>query len=107
METQLTTGVLSKICSGELQPADVQPVVQVTDVRLVQTNTSNTAGERYRLMLWDGSGQLQGMLATQRNELVRSYKLQKGSVVQLMEYVFNTINGRKYVIFLFLIFCVN
>jgi len=69
-------------------------VLQVIDLKQVQAQqASNT--ERYRLVLSDGSFYQQGMLATQMNELVRSGKLQKGSVVRLAQFICNDVQNRK------------
>ncbi|GAB4834819.1 hypothetical protein Ancab_033087 [Ancistrocladus abbreviatus] len=92
----LTVGAIERICNGD---QDFQPLLQVTDIRLVSTSNPNTnSTERYRLLLSDGTHTQQGMLATQRNELVRSGKLQKGSIVQLMQFVPNVIQQRMIII---------
>lgn len=79
---------------------DLKPVFQVMDIRIVQNQVPGTLDEkkeRYRVMLSDGSFYLQGMLDTHLNELIRSKQLQKGSIVQLTEFVCNTICNRVYV----------
>ena len=81
------------LCSGEAQGSDVKPVLQVSDIRLVNTQQSS-GNERFRILLSDGCHLQQGMLATQRNELVKSGRLQKGSVVQLTQFVCNVIKDR-------------
>lgn len=78
MAVTLSEGAIDAICNGN---NDLQPVFQVAEIRLV--NASNNASERYRLLLSDGVHLLQGMLATQHNELVKTGRLQKGSVIQL------------------------
>ncbi|XP_051137025.1 replication protein A 70 kDa DNA-binding subunit A-like [Andrographis paniculata] len=93
----LTEGAIAILSSGDTQPTDVKPVLQVVDIRLVNTQSQNNS-ERYRILLSDGSFTQQGMLATQRNELVRSQKVQKGSIVQLTQFVCNVIQNRMIVI---------
>ncbi|VFQ62512.1 unnamed protein product [Cuscuta campestris] len=88
------------ISSGDAQIADVKPVLQVVDLRLVNPQTQNTANERYRIMLSDGEFLQQGMLATQRNDLVRSEQLQKGSIVRVTQFVRNVIQSRVIIIIL-------
>lgn len=93
----LTDGAIEMLSSGEgqQQGLEVKPVLQVWDLRLVNTqNQNNSAKERYRLILSDGVHTQQGMLATQRNDLVRSQKLQKGSIVQLTQFMCNVIQNR-------------
>ncbi|KAK6131989.1 hypothetical protein DH2020_034272 [Rehmannia glutinosa] len=89
----LTEGAIAMLSSGDAQGTDIKPVLQVADIRLVNTQNQNN-NERYRILLSDGSFTQQGMLATQRNELVRSEKLQKGSIVQLTQFVCNLIQNR-------------
>ncbi|XAR70718.1 hypothetical protein NMG60_11027679 [Bertholletia excelsa] len=96
MAINLTDGAIAKLSSGDPQAADEKPVLQVADLRLV--NTQNQTNERYRILLSDGVHLQQGMLATQKNELVRSQSLQKGSIVQLTQFVCNVIQGRMIII---------
>lgn len=99
----LTDGAIEMLSNGEgqQQGLEVKPVLQVWDLRLVNTqNQNNSAKERYRLILSDGVHTQQGMLATQRNDLVRSQKLQKGSIVQLTQFMCNVIQNRMIIIIL-------
>ncbi|KAG8375200.1 hypothetical protein BUALT_Bualt10G0075700 [Buddleja alternifolia] len=93
----LTEGAIAMLSSGDAQGTDIKPVLQVADIRLVNTQNQNN-NERYRILLSDGSFTQQGMLATQRNDLVRSEKLQKGSIVQLTQFVCNLIQNRMIII---------
>lgn len=74
----------------------VRPLLQVQEIKQVSTPQSQT--ERYRMVLSDGDHYSQAMLATQMNEAVREGKLTKGSVVQLNEFICNTIQGRRIII---------
>lgn len=94
----LTEGAIALLSSGEAPGTDVKPVLQVADIRLVNTQNQNNNNERYRILLSDGTFTQQGMLATQMNELVRSEKLQKGSIVQLTQFVCNLIQNRMIII---------
>lgn len=97
MAINLTEGAIAMLCSADAQGVDVKPVLQVGDIRLVNT-TQQSNNERYRILLSDGLHLQQGMLATQRNELVKAGRLQKGSVVQLTQFVCNVIQGRMIII---------
>lgn len=90
----LTRGAIATISEGGAE--GMKPVLQVSDVRLVNTTQSTT--ERYRMMLSDGIHTQQAMLATQMNSIVKNGTLQKGSVVQLNEFICNTIQGRRIII---------
>ncbi len=69
--------------------------MQVIDVR--QIGNPQSTQERYRLVLSDGVYLQLAMLATQLNEKVK--KAVKGSMVQLLEYICNTVQNRKYALF--------
>jgi replication factor A1 len=64
------------------------------DIRQIGNSASTTA-ERFRLVLSDGVHLQQAMLATQLNEKVKNNLAVKGSVVQLLEYICNTVQNRK------------
>ncbi|KAK7367074.1 hypothetical protein VNO80_09082 [Phaseolus coccineus] len=96
MAGSLTPGAIKEICGANCS-SGLKPVLQVIDLKLVQSQqASNT--ERYRLVLSDGSFYQQGMLATQMNELVHSGKLQKGSVVRLVQFICNDVQNRKIIV---------
>ncbi|KAI5066239.1 hypothetical protein GOP47_0018863 [Adiantum capillus-veneris] len=95
MAASLTPNAILALNSGE---TDLQPLVQVLDVR--QIGTGQSVQERYRLVLSDGNYVQQAMLATQLNEFVKSGQVQKGSIVKLVEYICNTVQSRKIIIVL-------
>ncbi|RWW21335.1 hypothetical protein BHE74_00010527 [Ensete ventricosum] len=91
----LTQGAIGAISEGRAEEG-TRPVVQVWDVKLVNTQQSTT--ERYRMLLSDGTHMQQAMLATQMNGLVKSGALQKYSIVQLNEFICNVIQNRRIII---------
>ncbi|XVE99955.1 hypothetical protein REPUB_Repub03eG0244500 [Reevesia pubescens] len=107
MEVNLTGGAVARIINREvLGEGDLKPVLQVKELKEVQTTSKNSQqqqqepkkSERFRLLLSDGSLTQQGMLATSKNELVKSSKLQVGSIVQLTQFICNVIQDRVIVI---------
>ncbi|KAL0550549.1 hypothetical protein IC582_015071 [Cucumis melo] len=95
--SKLTEGAVMVICKRESSAETFQPILQVIDLKLV--NTSQQSGsERFRLLVSDGTHFQQGMLGTQLNELVKSGKLQKGSIVRLRQYVCNPVQERLIII---------
>jgi replication factor A1 len=50
---------------------------------------------RLRMLVSDGVHSLQSMLCTDLNHLVRDGTLRPGSIVQLMDFVCNTIQGHR------------
>lgn len=97
---------MSRIINREVTTEkELKPVLQVIELKEVQTTAKNPQqqqqqqqepkkSERFRLLLSDGSLMQQGMLATNKNELVKSSLLQVGSVVQLTQYICNVIQDR-------------
>jgi len=78
------------------------PVVQVIDVKKIQSNAAQTSSqpERYRLVISDGVHYQQAMLATQLNDMIRNNIIDSRCVIKLNEYVCNTIHNRRIVIIL-------
>lgn len=93
MAINLTEGAIMMMCRGEMKAEEVKPVLQLIDVKQVSTQAQQHT-ERFRVLLSDGSHHQQGMLATQMNALVKEGKLQKGSVVQLTQFVCNVVQNR-------------
>jgi replication factor A1 len=91
MAVNLTQGAITTMC---FTLEVLEPVLQVFDLKPVQSQ-QNSATERYRLVLSDGLHYQQGMLATQKNELVHSGRLQKGSIVKLSQFICNDVQNRK------------
>ena len=97
---QLTPGGVRAIADGAM-PADIQPVLQVLEVRQVRSTKSAGASanpnpsERYLAMLSDGVNTHQSMLATAFSPAVRDGALRVGTVVQLNEFICNTIQGKR------------
>lgn len=102
MAINLTEGAISLICKGDVATDNhLMPVLQVMDLKLVvskQQQQQQQQQQRFRMVLSDGSLTQQGMLATQRNELVTSGLLQIGSVVRLTKFTCNVIQNRMIVI---------
>ena len=94
MAANLTSNAIMMMCTDNLTCDDLKPILQVIDLKLVQSQQHNNT-ERYRLVLSDGSHYGQGMLATQKNELVHAGRLQKGSLVKLTQYICNVVQSRK------------
>jgi len=91
MAVNLTQGAIVTMC---FTTEDLHPVLQVIDLKQVQSQ-QNSGTERYRVVLSDGLHYQQGMLATQKNELVHNGRLQKGSIVKLSQYICNDVQNRK------------
>ncbi|KAI7987507.1 Replication protein A 70 kDa DNA-binding subunit A [Camellia lanceoleosa] len=92
MPINLTPNAIPAINAGDVNS---KPVVQVLDIKLIGNNQ-----ERYRFMLSDGVSTQHAMLATQLNDRVKSGRVLKGSVIQLIEYICSTVQNRKIIVVL-------
>lgn len=93
----LTRGAIGKIAgmkSSEEDPA-FQPTVQVINLRKVNASGSQ---DRFRIILSDGVNFMQGLLATQCNDVVHSNQLQNESIIRLQKFVKNEVSGRTLVV---------
>ncbi|XP_073010537.1 replication protein A 70 kDa DNA-binding subunit A isoform X1 [Typha latifolia] len=92
MAGRLTANAIAAVNGGDL---NLKPVVQVVEVRQIAG-----AQEHYRAVVSDGAAAQQALLATQLNQLVKSGRLRKGSVVQLLEYICSTVQNRRIIVVL-------
>jgi len=92
MTVNLTQGAIITMC---FTSEEFQPVLQVFDLKLVQSQLNSSTTERYRVVLSDGLHYQQGMLALHKNELVHSGRLQKGSIVKLTQFICNDVQNRE------------
>ncbi|EOA14703.1 hypothetical protein CARUB_v10027980mg [Capsella rubella] len=100
MAVDLTTGAINKMLNGEVaSEADMTPVLQVTELKLIQSKRPNQeAINRYKVSLSDGILSQQGMLGTSLNVLVTSGNIQLGSILRVTQFVCNLIQNRRIVI---------
>lgn len=91
MSVNLTTNAIPAIINGDV---DAKPLVQVLDITLVTSN-KNAQQQRYRLLLSDAVSSHHAMLATQHNDGVKTGRVKKGSIVQLLDYICTPLQNRK------------
>lgn len=92
MPVNLTPNAIAKIESGDV---NAKPLLQVLDIKLI-----GSTQERYRLLLSDAVSTQHAMLATQLNDRVKSGRVRKGSVVQLIDYICSPVQNRKIIVVL-------
>ncbi|KAJ0409767.1 hypothetical protein ATCC90586_001080 [Pythium insidiosum] len=80
-------------------PDGFEPWLQVIDTRKIKP-ASGAGGDRYRVVLSDGTSYISGMLATQLASLMESEELKVNYVVQLKDYLGNEVQGRRILIVL-------
>lgn len=90
MPVHLTPNSISTIVAGDVNS---KPLVQVLDIKLI-----GKAQDRYSLLISDAVSSEQAMLATQLNDVVKTGRVKKGSVIQLIDYVCSPINSRKIIV---------
>lgn len=101
----LTSNAIRQILahgSGNNKPTDFAPVLQVVSLKDVNNRKDPGAPSRYRLILSDGTQNVQGMLATQLNHLVEGNgnKLDRFNIVRVGDYITNEIGGKTIIIIL-------
>ncbi|CAN8268437.1 unnamed protein product [Cochlearia groenlandica] len=96
MAVSLSQDAITAIIGGDV---NLKPMLQVLDIKLIAKNQERSQ-ERYRLLLSDGSSAQTAMLAVQLNDRVRSSQVQKGSIVQLIDYICSDVKGRKLILVL-------
>ena len=87
MPVNLTRNAIATINAGDVNS---KPLVQVVDIKLI-----GNSQERYRFLLSDSESTQHAMLATQLNELVRTGRVKKGSIIQLIDYICSTVQNRR------------
>ncbi|XVF48923.1 hypothetical protein PTKIN_Ptkin03bG0227300 [Pterospermum kingtungense] len=92
MPVNLTRSAIAMINGGDVNS---KPLVQVVDIKLI-----GNSQERYRLLLSDSESTQHAMLATQLNEHVRTGRVKKGSIIQLIDYICSTVQNRRIIVVL-------
>lgn len=87
MPVTLTPNAIAAINTGDV---NLKPLLQVLDIRLI-----GKTQERYRLLISDGVSAQHAMLAVQLNDRVKSGQVEKGSIVQLIDYICSDVKGRR------------
>ncbi|CAJ2638144.1 unnamed protein product [Trifolium pratense] len=96
MAVNLTANAIPAIINGDV---DAKPLVQVLDIATIQS-TKNSQTERYRLLLSDSVLSHHAMLAAQLNEKVKTGRIKKGTIVQLLDYICTPFQNRKIIMVL-------
>ncbi|KAI3859373.1 hypothetical protein MKX03_010858 [Papaver bracteatum] len=92
MSVNLTQNAISSIHGGD---TNLKPLVQVLDIK-----SAGKSQDRLRLLVSDSVSTQYVVLASQLNEKVFNGEIRKGSVVQLIDYLCNTVQTRKIILIL-------
>lgn len=92
MSVNLTANAIPAIIAGDVNS---KPLVQVMDIALISNNNNSQQQQRYRLLISDAVSCHHAMLASQLNDSVRTGRVKRGSVVQLLEYICTPLQNRK------------
>jgi replication factor A1 len=95
-----TPDAVRKIISMQSASEDpaFQPIFQVLSVKAV--GTTPAGAQRYRAVLSDSVHFVQGMLATQLNHIVENNELQPNQLINVQDFMNNSIQGRHVIILL-------
>eukprot|EP00884_Botryococcus_braunii_P015981 jgi/Botrbrau1/3066/Bobra.0070s0059.1 len=95
----MVPGSITEMINGNI---NLKPYLQCMGVKIVQQANAQgpPAQPRYRVALSDGQVWCSAMLGTGLNELVKSQALDIGTIVQVTDYLQNTVQNRKIIIIL-------
>ncbi|KAF8779979.1 hypothetical protein HU200_002253 [Digitaria exilis] len=85
---RLTPNAVSAALAGD---TNLKPVVQVVDLRSIAVNGPPSKGPRFRAIISDGVATTPALFAAQLCDLARSGLVRRGAIVQLIEYIINTV----------------
>lgn len=91
MPVSLTPNAITAINAGDV---NLKPLLQVLDIKMIGRSQERSQ-ERYRLLISDGVLAQHAMIAVQLNDRVKSGTVEKGSIVQLIDYVCSEVKDRK------------
>ncbi|KAG3249027.1 Replication protein A DNA-binding subunit [Phytophthora idaei] len=94
----LTPNAVSMLYHNQA-PDGFEPWLQIIDTKKIKP-ASGTGGDRYRIVLSDGTSYLSGMLATQLAPMMENESLKTNYVLQLKDYLGNEVQGRRIIIVL-------
>ena len=100
MATDLTSGAVRTLVQSEgtsANPGFPSSVVQILKVIKVGGNQGQ---DRYRVILSDGQNFVQGMLATQLNQLVASGQIADNALIRVNDYMNNLVQNKNVIILL-------
>ncbi|ESQ50436.1 hypothetical protein EUTSA_v10001929mg [Eutrema salsugineum] len=96
MPISLTPNAITAIKAGDV---NLKPLLQVLDIKLIGKSQERSK-DRYRLLISDGISAQYAMLAVQLNDRVKSAQVEKGSIVQLIDYICSDVKGRNLIVVL-------
>jgi len=102
MAAELTNGAVRNLVQSEgtsANPGFPSSVVQIMKVIKVSGNNNN-GQDRYRVILSDGQNFVQGMLATQLNQLVASGQIVDHALIRVNDYMNNLVQNKNVIILL-------
>jgi replication factor A1 len=97
--TQLSAGICLRLHNSDIDDDvfNAGHTIQFLSIKQVTPNTSgsNTALDRYRLIISDGEHFLQAMLATQLNHLVHENKIGKNTIAVIDKLTCNIVQNKR------------
>ncbi|KAL2327249.1 hypothetical protein Fmac_020676 [Flemingia macrophylla] len=102
MSVNLTANAIPAIIGGDVNAKPLVQVLDVADVALISNsnNSQPQQQQRYQLLLSDAVSSHHAILASQLNDRVRTARVQKGSVVQLLDYICTPLRNHKIIMVL-------
>lgn len=93
-QSRIDVGSLEAIFTDA--PGRVQaPTLQCVAVKPMQTSAGEST-ERWRVVFSDTKHYIQSMLSSMLNNEITEGRLQKGAIVQLLQYTANSVKSKRY-----------
>jgi len=77
-----------------------KPICQIINIKNVTSKNEGTSSDRFRVILSDGTHFIQGMVATQLNNIMYDGTVKTHNMVCINDYMVNTVKGKKICIIL-------
>jgi len=96
----LTPGAIERLVTleGKQNDPSFMPTLQV--IKVIPVSGANSSNERFRTILSDGKHFVQGMLATQQNQLIHSKQVMDNTIIKLNDFMNNNVKGKIVIIVL-------
>jgi len=94
----LTKGAVSTLFSG--QTDSIEPVLQILEIKKMNTKTNDTKKDRFRIIISDGINFMQSMVGSKLGDIDVQNDLKLHSLVKVLDCVTNNIQNRKFLIIL-------
>ena len=96
--TRLSSGCIEHIHRTKDTTTYPTLIVQILDIKKIQSTNTNATSDRYRTQISDGITYIQAMFATGCNDLIINNTVNTYSIVRITQYVVNVVSNKNVMI---------